>query len=204
MLDYCALYQKKTGNFPYQEQGPWGAWFHEQRQALKEGNLSEDKANAIKAAGYKSQEEYFSQKKDETLKKQLESLSKYQAKNGRGKYPTDGKANRTLAVYINSTLIPRYLQGNLPEEDCRKLYEDYGLEMFNPNKLEQIEEVNKLGSGEIKKLCKKNKVPLTNSAKSRGHAKLEILRNRLLQHMFRLEVSAVLQVHLNMISSPDI
>lgn len=131
------------------------------------------------------------------MKKWLVCLAKYQAKpeNGPGSFPLykshpkteDGK----LGQYIYGRLSPNFYAGKLLEETVRELYEVYGLEEFDPAKLDKIIEVNKLELGELKEQCEDNGVIYKKKTKHgyKSLLDLDTIRRKLAKHITRPEAS---------------
>ena len=132
---------------------------------------------------------------DKALENHLANLAKFQAMpgNGPGSYPLRSFKGLTqfkqLALYIAVSLIPRFYQDQLEEETVRELYDDYGLEMFNPNKVKTIKEVNNYGLVKLQKLCQKNGLGIMRYHLPNITATRDMLIERLLKHEFRPEVS---------------
>ena len=169
-------------------------WLSKQRLKLREGNgLDDNQKKALREAGvcvngYDHMKDLSRQSKEAALA----SLAAYQLKHGDGSFPPkstkqslqDQKLGRQLRHWKREFYLNK-----LSQEFAEELYETYDLEVFDPNKIQKIQEVNGLTFAELQRRCRSARLPITNNGNA--SATTEVLVFRLLTHIFQPEVCFV-------------
>ena len=134
----------------------WAVWLREQRSKLKDGVLDDAQTNALYEAGVSVKKGWSDSASRAILKGHLESLAKYQEKRGRGSCPNhrDKAFLRTYGYFHH--LEKQFYLNKLSEDIINDLYQKYGLQFFNPNKVSKIQEVNELSLADLRSKCKAN------------------------------------------------
>lgn len=171
-------------------------WLSKQRLKLREGNgLDDNQKKALREAGvcvngYDHMKDLSRQSKEAGLA----SLAAYQRKHGDGSFPTPSSKQSPEDTKLGSKIVKwttKFYLNQLTQEFVEELHGTYDLEVFDPNKVQKIQEVNGLTRAELRRRCRSARLPLTKKNVKVCDASNEVLVVRLLRHIFQPEVCFV-------------